>query len=560
MATYSTDLTTATDAASGTWTEFGSANTGGTPASDTENYIQGVECRSQTTGTKSGSGNPKSVVYNHGSDLSSGWTSGDAFFCWLYYAVGANLDTFANSGHQVGIANDTTNVDRFTVSGSASGRNPYGGWFCPAVDPEQTATNSYGTGGAGYQYIGGIVYTLASISKGTPHAVDAIRYGRGLISMTGTGGSFSELAEYNDYNAGGTPPGTSSTSVDSGRHRLGLFQESGGTYLWKGVMSLGTTASSVTLTDSNVTILVEDCPNTYADFSRLEIRNASSSVTVSNLTITALGTTAPGNVEVFNDAPFTLNSPVFNGLGTFDLDANTDFNAPTFNGCGLITLNEADISNGTISGSTVAADTGAVHDNRTTTSPTSISELDNCTFVQGTNAHHAIDFGTGVDDDITLTGIEFTGFDETSGEDQPGAALRFLATSGSLTCNLVGCTVGGAGASATNFFKDDAAGVAVTLAFDTITLSVTVLDATDDTAITTAHVQLLKDSDKSVLLSGAVNGSGVISDSIAYDADTDVVGWAREHNVSGTDYIQQDFSGQYTANGFAITIRLEPAE
>ena len=320
------------------------------------------------------------------------------------------------------------------------------------------------------------------------------------------------------------------------------------------------TASSVTLTDSNVTILVEDCPNAYADFSRLEIRNASSAVTVSNLTITALGTTAPGNIEVFNDAAFTLNSPVFNGLGTFVLDANTDFNAPTFNGCGLITLNEADISNGTISGSTVAADVGAVLDNRTTTSPTTISELDNCTFVQGTNAHHAIDFGTGVDDDITLTGIEFTGFDETSGEDQPGAALRFLATSGSLTCNLVGCTVGGAGASATNLFKDDAAGVAVTLAFDTITLQVTVLDATDDTAITTAHVQLLKDSDKSVLLSGAVNGSGVISTSIAFDTDTDVVGWAREHNVSGTDYTPQDFSGQYTANGFAITIRLVPAE
>ena len=152
---------------------------------------------------------------------------------------------------------------------------------------------------------------------------------------------------------------------------------------------------------------------------------------------------------------------------------------------------------------TVAADTGALIYN-STTNPN--GKLDGMTFSQGTNAHHAIDFGTSVTSDITLTNIEFSGFDDTSGEDQPGAALRFLATSGSLTCNLIGCTVDGVGASATNFFKDDAAGIAVTLAFDSITLSVTVLDATDDTPLTTATVQLLKDSDKSVLLSGAVNG------------------------------------------------------
>ena len=115
------------------------------------------------------------------------------------------------------------------------------------------------------------------------------------------------------------------------------------------------------------------------------------------------------------------------------------------------------------------------------------------------------------------------------------------------------------GGSGTIDYVTDDAGVTWT-APATITLQVTVLDATDDTPITTANVRLMKDSDKSVLLSGAVNGSGVISTPITYDADTDVVGWAREHNISGTDYIQQDFSGQYTSNGFAIVIRLVPAE
>jgi hypothetical protein len=208
--------------------------------------------------------------------------------------------------------------------------------------------------------------------------------------------------------------------------------------------------------------------------------------------------------------------------------------------------------------SSVAADEGAVFDDRTTTAATNISELDNCTFSQGTAAHHAIRFGANVDDNIVLTGIAFNGF--AAIEDDNGCALRFDATTGSLNCSLVGCTVDGVPATALNLFKDDAAGVAVTLVFDVITLEVTVLDATDDTPITTAHVQLLKNSDKSVLLSGAVNGSGVITDTIAYDADTPVIGWAREHNVLGTDYIQQDFSGEYTINGFFITIRLFPAE
>ena len=558
MATYSTDLTTMTTAESGTWTEFDSPyNGGGTPAADGENFIQGTDCRSQTTGKATGLA--ISIVFDYGSNLT--FATDEVVLAWVYYAVGVNLETYANSGWRFGIGSGTGAWDWFKIGGSNYGRNPYGGWFNVAIDPTATQDGVIGGGNGGsYRYFGSVPYTLNEISKGTPSAMDALRYGRGELIITGSGGTFSELASYNDWNSTATPPGTSSTVKDSGYHRFGLFQDAGGVYLWKGLLSLGTSATSITFTDSNETILIDDTPSTYAAFNKIEIDNASSTVTWTNITFTATGTAAPGNFEMLADATVSLTGCGFNNMGTFVLDSNFTGAGCTWNSCGQITLNEADISGSSILASTVAADEGAVYDTRTTTSATILSEYDGCTFTQGTNAHHAIRFGTGVDDDITLRNIEFTGFDETTGEDQPGAALRFDATSGSLTCNLVGCTVGGAGASATNFFKDDAAGIAVTLAFDTITLSVTVLDATDDTPITTAHVQLLKDSDKSVLLSGAVNGSGVISTSIAYDADTDVVGWAREHNVSGTDYTQQDFSGQYTAAGFAITIRLQPAE
>ena len=477
MATYSTDLTTYTTAEAGTWTEFDDANSGGTPSADGENYIQGTDCFSQTTGTKSGTTNPKSVVFNNGSDPSGTWTTDDVFFIWCFYAVGVNLYNYgdATPGHQVGIANDTTNVDRFYVGGADYGRNPYGGWFNAAVDPARTADATYGTGGAGYQYVGSITYTINAISKGTPHAVDAIRYGRGLLSVTGTGSSFAELASYNDYNAGGTPPGTSSTSVDSGRHRLGLFQESGGTYLWKGLLSFGVTATSVTFSDSNETILIDDAAKTYAAFNKIEIHNASSSVTWTNITWTALGTVAPGNLEVLNNATLTASGCAFNGMGTFIFDSNTTMADCTFNGCGRITLAGADISGSNILAPTVVADEGAVFDDRTTTGATSLTEYDGCTFSQGTNAHHAIRFGTGVDDDITLTGIEFTGFSSVA--DSNGATLRFDATTGSMNVNLVNCTVDGNPATTSNVGVDDAAGITVTLVVDPKTTKVTVVDS-----------------------------------------------------------------------------------
>jgi hypothetical protein len=180
------------------------------------------------------------------------------------------------------------------------------------------------------------------------------------------------------------------------------------------------------------------------------------------------------------------------------------------------------------------------------------TDLHDTTFVQ-VGVGHAIEALA----DGTWTGIKFSGFGGTPGDNLTPAsgaadAAVFNDTGGLVTITIVG---GGDIPSVRN-------GSGATTAFVTgvITLQVTVLDKTDDTPLTTAHVQLLKDSDKSVLLSGAVNGSGVLSDTISYDTDTDVVGWAREHDIIGTDYTQQDFSGEYTVNGFAIIIRLVPAE
>lgn len=360
MATYSTDLTTINDAASGTWVELTGTILGftlsgaGSPAAETENFIQGIECRSQTTGKATDA--EISIAFDNGSGYS--FSAGHVVFAWLYYAVGANLKTYANSGWMFVIANSLTTGDYFVIGGSDYGRNPYGGWTNIVVDPTATESGTFGGGGNGgtYRYFGQVCNTVGEITKGNPSAVDAIRAGRGIISITGSGGSFSELAAYNDYNGGGTPPGTSSTSVDSGRHRLGLFQEAAGTFLWKGLMSFGITASSVTFSDSNETIIIDDCPHTYPSFNKIEIHNASSSVTWNNITFISTATTANGigYFEMIDNATVNLVGCSFNDMGTFIYDSNATLTGVNFNSCEQVTAGGATFTGCNFNTSTTA--------------------------------------------------------------------------------------------------------------------------------------------------------------------------------------------------------------
>lgn len=357
MATYSTDLTTLNTMESATFTEFASPyNGGGSPSASGEQFIQGTDCYAQNTGKASGLA--ISCVYNHGSDISGSLATGDVVFAWFFYFAGTNLELYANSGWRFGIGTSTSAWSWYNVGGSDYGSHKYGGWRNFAVDPTATPTGTIGGGNGGaYQYFGNVPYTLNEVTKGDPVAVDAIRYGRGEISITGTGGSFSELGSYNDYNAGGTPPGTSSTSVDSGRHVLGLFQPAGGSYLWKGLLALGLTGTSVTFSDSNETIIIDDCPHTYASFNKVEVRNASSSVTLNNITFISTATTANGlgDFEVVDNATVNLTGCSFNDMGVFTFQSNSTLLSTNFNSCGLVTAGSATITGCNFNNSTSSA-------------------------------------------------------------------------------------------------------------------------------------------------------------------------------------------------------------
>lgn len=462
MATYGTDLTTLTDAESGTWVELSNYSSGGAPAADGENYIQGQDCMSQTTSTKSGL--VFSIAFDYGSDASGLFSAGDVILMWQFYAVGSNLETFANGGLRMGVFDSLTVGDIWAVGGRDFGRNPYGGWMNVAIDPAGTADYQDGGGSAGaWRYFASLPYTLAAISKGTPHAVDAIRYGRGEIYVTGTGGNFTDMATYNDYN-----------DATNGYNRFGLFSYQSGSFLWKGLLSFGQSATSVTFSDSNKTILIDDTPAVYAGFNKIEVNNASSSVTLTNVSIKALGTTSPGAFEMVDNATVSMTGCLFQNMNTFVFDTNATIVSTTFNSCGVITHGGADFDSCIFQGYEGTSDTSyMVYD----VAADPDGEMDNCDFTKGTASTHAITFGTSSPTTMTLRGISFSGYNAS--DSQTDSTLYFARTTGTVTVNLIGC-------SGNISYKS--AGATIVLVVDPVTFLVTVKDIDTGSVIVGARV------------------------------------------------------------------------
>jgi len=179
---------------------------------------------------------------------------------------------------------------------------------------------------------------------------------------------------------------------------------------------------------------------------------------------------------------------VFQGI-----DITTLLSGCTFDGSKWIGCNEVDGSNASLLDCKILAPTVVAnsHGLLWNTATDTLGKLDGMQFSKGTNAHHAIDFGTLVADgeDITLTNIEFTNFGASA--DSNDSTLRFLATTGTLTVNLSGCTVNGATATASNVTVDNRAGLIATVVAST---TVTFTGMKDN-----SEVRVYKTSDNSVV-------------------------------------------------------------
>jgi hypothetical protein len=427
---YTSDLNDITDAESvaAGWAELTGHLGGGAATDEGDYYIQNTQCVSQSTGNKTGTA--CGLEYDYGSDMSASFASGDVFFVWHIYLAANAIETWSNGGIRFGVGSSAGNVNYWNSVGNDFGRNPYGGWMNMAVDPTFTADSTDGTPvAATYQFFASLPNIVSAVSKGNPHGCDAIRWGRGkLFVVSGESGNFatfSGLAGVNDEIA----------------KRWGLFSLQSGSYLWKGLMSIGSVGSGVNFTDANRAIFVDSCPRTYTDFNKVEIRNTSSVVNWTNVSFTALpgpndtASLTPGILEVIDDADVNIDGCSFQDMADFTFLSNSSVIGSTFKTCSGIDSGGGVFTGTNVLTPNVDADGYGLYWNSSTNPD---GYLDDMVFSKGDSAHHAITFGTSAAETITLRGITFTDFSATDGQND--SVIHILRTTGTTTIQAVETT------------------------------------------------------------------------------------------------------------------------
>ena len=477
-ATYTTDLTNIALAESGeTWGEPTGATGGGVPSAETDYYIQQAACFSKTMAISGGGIGGMGTLASSGQSI----TTPQAVFVWIFFGCPNTLDLQANGGLRIIIGSSSANYYAWYVKGSDT--YTYGGWVNIAVDPTVASQATQGTPTGTLQYFGTVASTLATISKGSPFGTDTIRFGRTLQIVGGdiSGyGTFSGAAAKNDAN-----------DATEGYNRWGLFQAIDGGYLMKGLFLMGTSGTAVDFRDSNKVISIQDTLRTVAGFNEFEIRNASSRVDWTNISISALGTTSKGKLTVTDNADVNFESCTFTDMDTFTFQSNSTILSSTFRRCGQITG-----GGGTFDTCTITNGTAAV-----SLALTNLNQATDCTFVSdGTN--HAIDLGT-VSSTTSMNWNNYlTGYAVSDGSSGNEAIKVSVASSQTLTINV------GAGYSTPSVYNTGSGTVSVVSG--QVTTSVTVQALSDGSDIFEARVLVWATdaSNKFYNASVTITGSG----------------------------------------------------
>jgi hypothetical protein len=444
-------------------------------ATNTDNFLTGTSSISDkvSNATQTGYGLGAGVVGEPWNFSSGGGDEGNHIF--MIINASGTRDTQANGGYGI-IAADDLATDSFGTWYVGPQAGSLGGWEYFVIDPAAdfdavtAGTASWTLTGNPAQLSGvdgiGVRWKITNTVMG---ASDNAFVQSGSIGVgyriTGTDAVFSEISTYENTNRFGALETKSGTLFPLCKIRIGqasaaagnvTFDDSGFNITWQGqVLSDGTSKATAT--------------GFYGLF-------ADQGTGTTDITLDS-GSLSAASPETFDLALDGVNSVTITNLAVdrarlVTLDSAVDWRGGTVKNSGQIDATDSIFLNIDVLTSTVAADTGALLWNSASDPD---GNLDGCTFSKGTNAHHAIDFGTSVSSEITLRNMTFNGFGTT--EDGDDAALRFLNTTGGFNVNLIGCTVDGAAATASNLFKDDAAAAsAVNLIFDPVTTLVNVKD------------------------------------------------------------------------------------
>jgi hypothetical protein len=164
------------------------------------------------------------------------------------------------------------------------------------------------------------------------------------------------------------------------------------------------TPTAAHVVDANKTILVADTPHSLSDFTQLVFDHASTVVSLSGVTIEALGTNNRGRL-VFNNAATaaTLSGCTFVNIGTTALRAGVTADGCTWRGCGQIAANGAAITGARVQGSTAAS--ALLWDINADTN----GKLDGSAFTMGAGGH-GLELGPNCPSTIGFTDLSFLGY------------------------------------------------------------------------------------------------------------------------------------------------------
>lgn len=505
-----TDIATG-DEASG-WVEFsgtdGFDGQGSPSYQDNEYpYIQGLYAVTQTC---SKSNTLASLGYDYGATITL--PTDGAFLVWQNFSSPYILDDYVGTsttfaGMMVLVGDDTDNFEVWDVGGVDKGVMPYGGWQCHAVNTTVTADNTANGTKTIDRYVGAAIAITAYPSKGEPHQVDVMRFGRcSSIFEYGEAANYATIAGY-------------ATQNDLVANMWGLIQATDGGYAWQGRIQLGTATNAVDFRDSNVTVFVKWTPKVTVNFNTIEIINASSNIEMTGFTFQVLDVTtaSKGRFLMTNQADVALNSCIFIDMNTFLFSVGTNtvtIDDSTFTRCGLVTQGGATFD-------------GCLFNEPSGTYGFKVDDLDivdNCDFISdGTG--YALELDSSMaGNSYTMSGCSFTGYAATNGS--TGNEAIYNNTGGTVTISV------GSGQIPT---VHTVAG-STTVITASVTLYIIVKD-TDGDPIQDVQVAIYKTSDRTEIVNQDTDVNGEVDTSYSGTTPVSVEVRCRKASTGTTKYI-----------------------
>lgn len=573
MAIYRTDLFTLnvveSPSSDSTLTEFNGATAGGQGGNqgktdETDFFIQDSQCLSKTFNATG--------VGGFGYEAPSAFTvpADGATYTWTYWAAPNSVANKASGGHQIHLGNATNNYRKFYVDGSDT--QEYGGWKCYPVNYAQSAngtTLDEGNPTGTTQVLGYAVNNSSAISKGNPFGLDAMRYGRGTISATSTSCNFDGIAAMNDKNDGVLQG--DQDEINGGHHRLGIFSFQNGVYELQGRLLLGMgsnpitteagglqSAQATTFTDSNKTIIIQECIFCSANFNLIEIQNAASTVSLTNISINSLageaGNPARGNfivTDALNSQTVTLTSCSFQNMGTFQFNTNVEVNECVFTDCGIITQNNSVIDGCTISSSSLLTD-----EYLAISTPSTLANIKNCSFSKTTANGHAV-FIDNITADATITwdgntlsGNQWSGSVGTNRSSFTHGAIRLRFTSGTPTITIQ--AINGASIPSVRIVNDGGTGTVNVEQPVPVNVKVKDPDGNNEAGVVVA----ILDSAGTTLTNQITDSNGELPSTITVDGNIDLIARFRKTFSSTSSFVPVEVQSNSGSIGTVINVTM----